>query len=74
MPKNNVYYCSPFLWLGTILSKLYFVLKQLLKAAMHVSVSVGRLVKTAQSTHDSMTFIVNFLFFSACKTSIWATF
>lgn len=71
--KNNGYYCSPFLWLAIILSRCYLVLKQLLKAAMHVTVSVDRLAKIAQSTDDSMTFTVSFFSF-ASLTSVWATF
>lgn len=56
---NRGYYCNTFLWLGIILSSCYLVLKQLLKAAMHVSVSVNQLSKTAHCTDDSMTFDMN---------------
>lgn len=72
--KNNGYYCNPFLWLAIILSRCYLVLKQLLKAAMHVSVSVDRLAKTAQSTDDSMTFTASTFFSFASLTSVWTTF
>jgi len=46
-----------------LFNRCYLVLKQLLKAAMHVSVSLDQLTKTAHSADDSMTFTVNFFLF-----------